>query len=150
MQLVLPENFWKRAIHGYHKVGHLGCEEVMDLMRDRFHRCNMVSDTQLYIRQCERCIRFNAKPTKEPLHHSAATYPLQLVHLDCLTIEDQKGGKDINVLLIMDHFTRYTQALVTPSQAAKVTAQALWSLFIVHYRLPEPFSQIRTVILKAM
>ena len=43
-----------------------------------------------------------------------------------LTIEMTKGGKDVHVLIITDHFTRYTQALVTTSQTAKCTAQALW------------------------
>ena len=33
-----------------------------------------------------------------------ATCPLQLVHLDYLTIEMTKGGKDVHVLIITDHF----------------------------------------------
>ena len=40
-----------------------------------------------------------------------ATYPLQLVHLDYLTIETTEGGKDGHVLIITDHFMM--QALVT-------------------------------------
>ena len=54
-----------------------------------------------------------------------ATYPLQLVHLDYLTIEMTEGGKDVHVLIITDYFTRYMQAPVTSLQAAKYTAQAL-------------------------
>ena len=52
-------------------------------------------------------------------------------------IEDNKGGKDTNVLIITDHFTDSSQALVTPSQTAMATAQALLNHFIVHYVLPE-------------
>ena len=55
-----------------------------------------------------------------------ATYPLLLVHLDYLTTEMTEGGKDVNVLIITDHFMRYAQAPVTSSQTAKCTAQALW------------------------
>ena len=54
-----------------------------------------------------------------------ATHPLQLVHLEYVTNEVTKGGKDDHVLIITDHFMRYAQALVT-SQTAKCTAQALW------------------------
>ena len=50
-----------------------------------------------------------------------ANHPLQLVHLDCLTIEVTEGGRDIHMLTITDHFMRYTS-----SQTAKYTAQALW------------------------
>ena len=42
-----------------------------------------------------------------------AAHPLQLVHLDYLTIKVTEGGKDIQVLIITDHFMRYIQALVT-------------------------------------
>ena len=34
-----------------------------------------------------------------------ATYPMELVHMDYLTIEANEGGKDVYMLVIMDHFT---------------------------------------------
>ena len=37
----------------------------------------------------------------------------------------------------MDHFTQDAQAIITSSQMATATAEALWEQFIVHYRLPE-------------
>ena len=51
-----------------------------------------------------------------------ATYHMELVHMDCLTIEANEGGKDIHILVITDHFTRYAQAIITSSQTAKYTA----------------------------
>ena len=65
------------------------------------------------------------------------TYPMELVHMDYLTIEATGGGKDIHILVITDHFTRYAQAIITSSQTAKCTAQNLLGKFIVHYHLPE-------------
>ena len=43
-----------------------------------------------------------------------------------LTSKVTEGGKDVHVLIITDHFTRYAQSLVTSSQAAKCTVQVLW------------------------
>ena len=57
--------------------------------------------------------------------------------MDYLTVETTEGGKDIHILVITDHFTRYAQAIVTSSQTAKCTAQNLWDKFRVHYGLPE-------------
>ena len=37
------------------------------------------------------------------------TYPMELVHMDCLMIEALKGGKDIYILVITDHFTWYAK-----------------------------------------
>ena len=73
------------------------------------------------------------------MENAQATYPLQLVHLDCLTIKMTEAGKDVHVLIITDHFMRYTQALVTSSQTIKCTAKALWDWFIVHYGLPDSY-----------
>ena len=66
-----------------------------------------------------------------------ATYPMELVHMVYLTIKTNEGGRDVHILVITNHFTRYAQAIVTNSQTAKCTAQNLWDKFIVHYDLPE-------------
>ena len=65
------------------------------------------------------------------------TYPMELVHMNYLTIEAIEGGNNVHILVITDHFTWYAQAIVTSSQTAKCTAQNLWDKFIVHYGLPE-------------
>ena len=51
-----------------------------------------------------------------------ATHPLQLVHLDYLTIEVTEGGKDVHVLIIKYHFMRYALARVTSLETTKCTA----------------------------
>ena len=83
-------------------------------------------DVELYIIRCEWCIQFKCKPQREAVESILATHPLQLVHLDYLTIEVTKGGKDVHMLIITDHFMRYAQGLVTSSQTAKCMAQTLW------------------------
>ena len=63
-----------------------------------------------------------------------------MVHIDYLTIEapaNSKSGKDVNVLIITDHFTRYAQSHVTSSQKAPVVAKTLWDQFFVHYGFAE-------------
>ena len=66
------------------------------------------------------------------------SYPLDLVHLDFLTL----GGKaddnrSVNILVVMDHFTKYAQAYVMPKQTAPVVVWTLWENFLVHYGWPE-------------
>ena len=67
-----------------------------------------------------------------------ASYPLELIHLDFLTL----GGKaddnrSVNILVVMDHFTKYVQAYITPKQTAPVVAQILWENFLVHNEWPK-------------
>ena len=40
-------------------------------------------------------------------------------------------------LVIIDHFTWYEQAFVTPSQTTWVVAQTLWDKYFMYYGFPE-------------
>ena len=95
-----------------------------------------MEDTHRHIRQCDRCLRFKALPDKAPMKNVDATNPMELEHMDYLTIKVNEGGKDVQIFVITDLFTQYAQATVTSSQTAKCTAQNLWNKFIVHYGLP--------------
>ena len=66
-----------------------------------------------------------------------ATYPIELVHMDYLTIEANEDGKNVYILVITDHIMQYAQAIVTSCQTAKCTAQNLGDKFIVYDGLPE-------------
>ena len=102
-------------------------------MRDRFYWSVVSSDMELHIKGCERYLHFKSKPQIEELHPLIATHPLELVHTDFLTIELSKTDKEIDALVIIDYFTCYLQALVTPSKTAKVMAQSLWDKLFVNY-----------------
>ena len=60
---------------------------------------------------------------------------MELVCMDYLTLETSKGGFE-NILVVTDHFTKYSQAYPTRNQTAKMTAQVLYNIFIVHYGFP--------------
>ena len=78
-------------------------------------------------------LRFKTKAQVAELTPLAVTHPLELVHMDFLTIEAGKGNREINVLVITDHFTRYAQDFVTPSHcpsgSQNSTGQILGSLW---------------------
>ena len=137
LQLVLPTAYREVSLKGCHdEVGHLGLECMLDLMHDRFFWPCMAVQAKEHIGKCCPCLAFKARQPKAPLKSIMATHPLELVHLDFLCLEPGKGQEE-NVLVITDHFTRYTQAYVTRTQMAQTMAKTLWDKFIVHYGLPE-------------
>ena len=87
--------------------------------------------------------KFKALPEKAPMENIDATYLMELVHMDYLTIEVNEGGKDVHILVITDHFKWYAQAIVTSSQTAKCTAQNPWGKLIVHYGLPKKIPTVQ-------
>ena len=140
-QFILLQSYWKQALGACHEnMGHLGIERTTALLKDHFYWPSIAEDVEKHIKSCPRCLRFKTQPEKAELNPVIATRPLELVHIDYLTIEapaNSKSGKDVNVLIITDHFTRYAQAHITSSQKAPVLAKTLWDQFFVHYGFPE-------------
>ena len=87
-------------------------------MKDRFYWQRMNDEMRNHIWICDRCLYFKSKPQTTELCPITAIHPLELVCMDFLTIESDRTDKDVNILVITDQFTRYTQAFVTPLQTA--------------------------------
>ena len=141
MQFVLPKKYHVQALEACHdNVGHLGIERTLSLLQDRFYWSNMAKDIENYVKSCPHCLQFKKLPEKATLNPIKTSRSLELVHIDYLTIEAPKTSrsqKDVNILIVTDHFTRYTQAFVTPNQKASMVAKTLWDKFFVHYGFPE-------------
>ena len=98
MQLVLSEAFRKQALQGCHDdLGYLRVEWTIDLLRDCFYWPGMINDVTRHVKQFKRCIKFKELPKKAPMVNIDATYPMELVHMDYLTIEANEGHKDVHI-----------------------------------------------------
>ena len=138
-QLVVPKLFRERALSGCHDdVGHQGILRTLSLLRERFYWPGMHEEATQYVMRCSRCLRRKTPPQVAPLQPILVTQPLELVHMDYLSLEPSKGNIE-NVLVITDHFTRYALAYPSKTQTAQATARILWDNFICHYGFPEKF-----------
>ena len=138
-QLVIPKSHRHQAILGCHdEVGHQGRVRTLSLLRERFFWPNMQVEATQHIAKCSRCLKRKSTPHVAPLQPILVSQPLELVHLDYLSLEPSKGNIE-NVLVITDHFTRYALAYASKTQTAQATARILWDNFICHYGFPEQF-----------
>ena len=138
-QLVVPKLFRERALLGCHDdVGHQGILRTLSLLRERFYWPGMQEEATQHVLKCSRCLRRKTPPQVAPLQPILVTQPLELVHMDYLSLEPSKGNIE-NVLVITDHFTRYALAYPSKTQTAQATAIILWDNFICHYGFPEKF-----------
>ena len=120
LQFVLPKAFCEKALQACHdNAGHFGIERTTHLLEDRSYWPVIQTDIEQYVKQCPRCLRFKTLPERAELNLIVATHPWKLIQIDFLTIEvpqHSKTIKDVNILIVTDHFTRYAQAFVTTSQ----------------------------------
>ena len=83
------------------------------------------------IANCRRCIQYEAKGQLPPMQPIICTEPMELVHIDYVgmevTIATHKKPIVKNVLVVVDHFTRYVQAFVTKNNTARTTARLLYN-----------------------
>ena len=138
-QLVVPKLFMERALLGCNDdVGHQGILRTLSLLRERFYWPGMQEEATQHVLKCSRCLRRKTPPQVAPLQPILVTQPLELVHMDYLSLEPSKGNIE-NVLVITDHFTRYALAYPSKTQTAQATTRILWDNFICHYGFPEKF-----------
>ena len=111
-------------------------KKTLGLLQEWFFWPKMIEDVRNHIRTCEQCIKYEQQPERKTLKPIHCTYPLELVHLDFLTVGKEGTEKAINLMVITDHFTRYAQVYITPKQTVLVVAKTLWDQFLVHYGWP--------------
>ena len=107
-------------------------DHVQILYQERFYWPKMLEDIRTIIISCECCMHFKRTPQHDEMFPIMATYPLELIHLDFLSI----GGKDDvlkNVLVVTDHFTCYAQCYVTSNQLAVTVANTLVDKYFTNY-----------------
>ena len=128
----------RTAIDGCHcDAGHQGKKRMESLVSDRFWWPG-VEDVDQAVKNCRRCQLYGGREERAPVVQMMVTMPLQLVHLDFTSFETttnlNESPKVENILVIVDHFTRYTRAYVTKDQKVLTAAKILYEGFISIFR----------------
>ena len=113
------------------KFGHQGMDKTTLLLQKRCFWNNLVNETREHITNCKRCLSFKTPEESASLERIECSYPLEMIHLDFLSIGQvgkdplDKNKKPVNVFVVTDHFTRFSQAYVTTNQTAPVIGNIL-------------------------
>ena len=118
------------------EAGHQGRDRTVNLVRERFYWDTLYKDISDYVAQCPRCSRRKGTSRPALLQPFFATQPLEIIHLDHLTLEPCRGQYE-SILVVTDHFTRYAQTYAVKNQTALTTAKVLWEQFLRHYGFPQ-------------
>ena len=129
------------AIDGCHcYLGHQGRNCTLSLLKERFRWPGMTQRMMMSVRNCAKCHIFEAKPQIPPMEPILCTEPLDLVHIDYVSMEVTVGMTEKpvvkNILVIEDHFTHSTQAYVTNNHTVRTTARILYNKFLSVFGFP--------------
>ena len=138
---VVPGLKHQVAIDGcHHYLGHQGRDCTLSLLKERFWWPGMAQRMMMSVRNCPKCRIFEAKPQIPPMEPILCTEPLDLVHIDYVSMEVMVGVTEKpvmkNVLVVEDHFTCFTQAYVTNNHTTCTTACVLYNEFFSVFGFP--------------
>ena len=138
---VVPRARKRTAINGcHHDVGHQGKKRTESLVFDQFWWPGVYEDVDQAVKNCRQCQLYGGRKEKAPMVPMMVTTPLQLVHLNFTSFETTTNLNELpkvkNVLVIVDHSTRYTKAYVTKDKKVSTAAKILYEGFILIFRAP--------------
>ena len=104
------------------------------LIQDHFWWPGMVNQMQRMLKNCSRCIQQEDAQSKVPLHQIIVMVPLELLHVDHMSIEMtmelNNPPKVVKFLVFQDPFMKHFMAYVTPDQTSKTFAKFLYQGYI--------------------
>ena len=141
LAFVVPSAHRQTALNGMHRdARHQGQHRTLALAEERFWWPKMVEDCRASVKGCQRCKIFEGAVVKAPLCPIKVYAPLEQVHIDFTSTESTMELNQLpsvkNVLVVTDHFTRYSMAFVTKDQKVKTVTRILYKRFISVFGTP--------------
>ena len=137
-RVVLPKSMYNSIYNSLHvDMGHLGSERVVELAKKRVYWPRMQQDIEDFIQTSCTCIAQKRPRVKllAPLQNIVTSSPMELVTVDYVQLEPGLGGMQY-ILVIVDHFTRFTQAYATKNKTSLTAAKRLYNDFILRFGIP--------------
>ena len=140
-QLVVPKGLRAdilREMHDAKTAGHLRVTKTLGRIKQRFYWYRCSQDVKDWCRRCDSCAA--RKPPQKKPRSAMKTYnvgaPLERVALDVLgpLPESERGKKYI--LVVADHFTKWTEAYAIPNQEAATVATKVVEEFVARMGVP--------------
>ena len=121
-QFLVPKNFVITILDKMHKSifnGHLGRDKTIAKINERFYWPKMYVDTNKYLQECDKCQKIKSPPPrKAPLKPLKPKKPLELITMDVAGPLRTTTSDNKYILVICDHFTKYTVCYAKPDQTA--------------------------------
>ena len=139
-QLVVPVKKRQDFIKQFHDslfAGHLGITRTVFRLQHRVYWPGLRGDVQTYIQSCTTCIaRKSPCPRKVPMGHVKVGHRWERVAMDLLDMSVTTSRGNRYVLVMVDCFTRWTEAFPLPDKTAQSVVDAFFNQVVCRFGMP--------------
>jgi transposase InsO family protein len=140
-QLLVPRSLrdeFCEKVHGAHLTPHMGRHKTLHALRHTCHWYRMHSDVNEWIQCCVICQRrksLNPKPKAKMIMRRTGEQNERVAMDICGPLIETKAG-NIYVLVMTDHFAKYTECYAMPNQTAETVARTIVQNWFLKYGPP--------------
>lgn len=118
--------------------GHLEVTKTLAKIRQRYYWPGLQRDIHQYIAGCDTCTkRKNPIPKRRaPMEITTSGVPMERIATDilCELPETDRGNR--HILVVLDYFTKWTEAFALPDMEAETIARTIMEQVIVRFGVP--------------
>ena len=154
--LAIPFKLREYILNLYHNqklsIVHMAGRRMIELFKKRFFWFNMVTDIQKWVRSCAKCVEHKRYQPKQHglLQPIKSDFPFQMVGADIAGPFKRSTGGYKYILVIIDYFTNWVEAVPLRSLTAEDTAKAFFNLIISRHGCPNTIRIDRGTMFKSV
>jgi transposase InsO family protein len=135
LRLCVPSTERQRILYEIHnKSSHPGVMHMYDLLQERYWWPSMLKDTYKYVSTCRDCqVNKGEKNTSLSRPMTIPSKPWSHIAIDHVGPFPMSNSGNKYILVIVDRFTRYVEAVAVTDTSAKTTAEVIMNHIICRY-----------------
>ena len=140
--LMIPTNILKVILKVYHHndlMIHLSISRLYQLLRKRFYWISMHEDCKNWVAACQTCqkVKLNQPISSGLLKPIISSKPFELLGIDILGPLKLSKNNYKYILICVDHFTSWVEAIALKGITAVEVIEAFFKLIIARHGCPE-------------
>lgn len=141
--IVVPPSLTQEVMRLHHDLptaGHAGASKTLERIKAKFWWTKMDKDVLEYVKTCRSCSqRTNYGKSKAPLGEifNEPREPFEVIAADLVGPLPISESRNVYILSVMDHFSRYCEFIPLPDQTAESVARALVQRLITKFGVPK-------------
>lgn len=130
LRLVAPIKIREDILHSLHNnktAAHLGITKTLEKVKSRFWWPGLKKDVHRWCQYCPTCQKRNLRVgrRKATLQQDPVGSPMERIGIDIVSFREKTDDGNTCVLVVVDYFTKWTEAFALPDHTALTVADIL-------------------------